>query len=217
MVNWSAIDTVLLDMDGTLLDLRYDNYFWLEYLPRRYAAHYGVSDEAATATLKTLSDSLHGSLNWYCLDYWSQAIGMDVAALKLEVQDQVRFRPGAVDFLRCLHAHGKRCLLVTNAHPKVLELKLVASTLGEWLHERHSTHSFGLAKENPGFWHKFQQHTGVDYDRSLFIDDSLNVLRRAAAEGLPHLIQVLQPDTTQAVRPASEFNGIVHFAEIMPT
>ncbi|MES2603321.1 MAG: haloacid dehalogenase, partial [Pseudomonadota bacterium] len=26
MVNWSAIDTVLFDMDGTLLDLRFDNF-----------------------------------------------------------------------------------------------------------------------------------------------------------------------------------------------
>ena len=27
---WRDIDTVLLDMDGTLLDLHYDNHFWLE-------------------------------------------------------------------------------------------------------------------------------------------------------------------------------------------
>ncbi|HNG60363.1 MAG TPA: haloacid dehalogenase, partial [Cellvibrionaceae bacterium] len=38
MIPWQAIDTLLLDMDGTLLDLHYDNYFWLEYLPRAFAA-----------------------------------------------------------------------------------------------------------------------------------------------------------------------------------
>lgn len=216
MVNWSAIDTVLLDMDGTLLDLRFDNYFWLEYLPLRYAEHHGVSLEAATIRLKALSESLHGTLNWYCLDYWSAEIGMDVEALKLEVQDRVQFRPGAEAFLRSLHEHGKRCILVTNAHPKALELKLVASGLGAWLHERYSTHPFGLAKENAGFWGKLQQYANLDYGRCLFIDDSLNVLRQAAADGLPHLLQVLQPDTTQPVRPASEFTGIVHFSEIMP-
>ena len=36
--DWRAIDTVLLDMDGTLLDLRFDNYFWLELVPRKYGA-----------------------------------------------------------------------------------------------------------------------------------------------------------------------------------
>ncbi|HBT55971.1 MAG TPA: haloacid dehalogenase, partial [Pseudomonas sp.] len=33
MLNWNAIDTVLLDMDGTLLDLHFDNHFWLEHMP----------------------------------------------------------------------------------------------------------------------------------------------------------------------------------------
>ena len=216
MVNWSAFDTVLLDMDGTLLDLHFDNFFWLEHLPRRYAEQHGVTVAAAFAKLKAFSDSLHGTLNWYCLDYWSESIGMDVEALKGEVQEHVRFRPGAQEFLRFLHESGKRCILVTNAHPKALELKLVASGLGPWLHARYSTHPFGLAKENAGFWHKLQQQANLDYQRSLFIDDSLNVLRCARSEGLPHLIQVLQPDTTQPVREPSEFTGIVHFRELMP-
>ncbi|MDH3916294.1 MAG: haloacid dehalogenase, partial [Chromatiales bacterium] len=34
--DWSTVDTVLLDMDGTLLDLRFDNYFWQELVPSRY-------------------------------------------------------------------------------------------------------------------------------------------------------------------------------------
>lgn len=216
MLNWSAIDTVLLDMDGTLLDLRFDNYFWLEYLPQRYADHHGISIEAATAWLKAFSESLHGTLNWYCVDHWSEATGMDIEALKREVRHHVRYRPGAVEFLQALHARGKRCILVTNAHPKALELKLVASGLGDYLHDRYSSHPFGLAKENPGFWAALAQHARLDYQRCLFIDDSLNVLRQAAAEGLPHLVQVLQPDTTQAVRPVSEFTGILHFSEIMP-
>jgi len=32
-INWSEIDTILLDMDGTLLDLNFDLHFWMEYLP----------------------------------------------------------------------------------------------------------------------------------------------------------------------------------------
>ncbi len=215
MVNWSRIDTVLLDMDGTLLDLRYDNYFWLEYLPLRYAEKTGMTPEAALTWLQAFSDSLHGTLNWYCVDHWSQAIGMDVEALKLQVQDKVKFRPGAMEFLQFLHKLNKRCILVTNAHPKALELKLVASGLGQYLHARYSSHTLQLAKENDGFWGKLQIEAGLDYQRSLFIDDSLNVLRAASAQGLPHLLQVLQPDTTQPVRPTSEFPGIIHFDEIM--
>jgi putative hydrolase of the HAD superfamily len=42
-IDWSRIDTVLLDMDGTLLDLRFDNWFWQELIPSRYAAAHGLS------------------------------------------------------------------------------------------------------------------------------------------------------------------------------
>lgn len=215
MVNWSAIDTVLLDMDGTLLDLRFDNFFWLEYLPRRYAEHHGKTLPEAIAWLTALSESLQGSLNWYCLDYWSKASGMDIEAVKREVQDQVSYRPGSEYFLRFLHDLGKRCVLVTNAHPKALELKLLASGLGQYLHAMYSTHSFQVAKENEGFWPKLAAEAGLDFNRCLFIDDSLGVLRRAHAEGLPYLLQILQPDSTQPVRARSEFPGIVHFSEIM--
>lgn len=215
MFNWSQIDTVLLDMDGTLLDLHFDNFFWMEYLPQRYAEHHGGSVTAATEFLTRLSESLHGSLDWYCLDYWSEATGMDIEAIKREVQHHVRYRPGSEDFLRFLHARGKKCILVTNAHPKALELKLLASGLGSYLHAMFSTHPFKLAKENPGFWPKLAMQADLDYQRCLFIDDSLHVLRRARDEGLPHLLQILQPDTTQPARPPSEFPGIIHFSEIM--
>ena len=27
-IDWTQLDTILLDMDGTLLDLEFDNHFW---------------------------------------------------------------------------------------------------------------------------------------------------------------------------------------------
>ncbi|MEJ2034453.1 MAG: hypothetical protein P8Y63_15790, partial [Deltaproteobacteria bacterium] len=46
-VNWGVIDTVLLDMDGTLLDKHFDDYFWLRFVPENYALKYGGSIEDA--------------------------------------------------------------------------------------------------------------------------------------------------------------------------
>ncbi len=36
MIDWDNIDTVLLDMDGTLLDLGFDNWFWQPHVPEQY-------------------------------------------------------------------------------------------------------------------------------------------------------------------------------------
>lgn len=215
MVNWSAIDTVLLDMDGTLLDLSFDNYFWLEHLPMRYAAHHACDLASAQEYLHNLSSSLQGSLNWYCLDHWSAQINMDVEALKTEVKHLIRFRPGTAEFLAFLQAQGKQAMLVTNAHPKALRLKLHSSGLDKHLQNCLSSHDLLLAKENNGFWDRLRDHASLDYSRCLFIDDSLNVLRRAKAEGVDNLLHVLQPDTTQAIRPLAEFPGLVDFKELM--
>jgi putative hydrolase of the HAD superfamily len=215
MVNWSRIDTVLLDMDGTLLDLYFDNYFWLEFLPVKYASHHGCDLPSARRFLTELSDSLHGTLDWYCVDYWSDRLGMDVEALKLEVRHLIRFRPGTREFLDFLTAQGKHAMLVTNAHPKALKLKLRASGLGQHLARHLSSHDLQLAKENTGFWLRLKEAQQLDFERCLFIDDSLSVLRRARAEGVVHTLQVLQPDMTLPPRERSEFPGILHFDELM--
>ncbi len=215
MVNWSAIDTVLLDMDGTLLDLHFDNHFWLEFLPVRYAAHHRCDVASASRFLTELSDSLHGTLNWYCLDHWSTKLQMDVEALKTELRHLIRLRPGTPEFLAFLAAQGKQVLLVTNAHPKALKLKLLASGLDQHVARCISSHDLQLAKENAGFWLRLKEEQHLDFDRCLFLDDSLNVLRRARDEGVKNALQVLQPDTTLPPRAPSEFPGILHFNELM--
>lgn len=42
-IAWQDVDTVLLDMDGTLLDLAFDNYFWQKLVPETYGAKQGIS------------------------------------------------------------------------------------------------------------------------------------------------------------------------------
>lgn len=215
-IDWKAIDTVLLDMDGTLLDLHFDNHFWLEHLPQRYASHHGCGLEEARGFLTALSDRLHGSLDWYCLDYWSDALDMDIPSLKLEVRHLIRMRPDVEPFLAHLRALGKQTVLLTNAHPVALALKLENSGLDRHIDERISAHQFRLAKENAGFWQALHADRGYDYQRCLFIDDNLHVLRRAAEEGPRHLLQILHPDSTEAPHPPSEFPGIRNFREVLP-
>ena len=98
VIDWNQIDTVLLDMDGTLLDLQYDNYFWLRHMPRRYAEIHS-RDETETRKVAARFEKQRGTLNWYCLDHWSRELNLDIPALKLEIQHMIRMRPHVENFL----------------------------------------------------------------------------------------------------------------------
>lgn len=217
MIHWPDIDTVLLDMDGTLLDLSFDNFFWQDYLPRRYAEEHNIPLEQAQALVETRSRATWGNLEWYCVEHWAEELELDVEAIKREVSHHIRLRPHTEDFLQWLGSQSLHCMLVTNAHPISLNIKLEATNLGRYLEKRISSHEFRLAKESPGFWDALAAREGIDLTRSLLIDDNTNVLDRARAEGVGSIVQMLQPDSGQSPRKPNGFPGIIHFTEIMPT
>ena len=124
---WPDIDTVLLDMDGTLLDLHFDNHFWLELLPQRYAELHGISRAMAELELAPLFNEHVGKLTWYCLDYWSRELNLPIREMKREIAELIALRPSADEFLAALRQAGKRVVLITNAHRDSLSLKLEKS------------------------------------------------------------------------------------------
>ena len=215
--DWSSVETVCLDMDGTVLDLRFDNLFWLEALPQRWGSVRGLDGAAALAQLKPRFDAKRGTLDWYCIDHWSEELGFDVAALKAEMRAHIRYLPGAADFLDRVRALGKRVLLTTNAHPISLDIKNRQTALARHFDELVSSHEFGVPKESPEFWVRLARGHGVDVASTLFVDDSRPVLEAARAAGVRWLYQVLQPDSAQpphAVAPG--FNGIRALGDLAP-
>lgn len=214
-LNWSAIDTVLLDMDGTLLDLHFDNHFWLDYLPQRYAEHHGISREAADAELVPLFKRHAGQLNWYCTDFWSRELKLSIRDLKREVADLIALRPDADLFLAALRRAGKRVVLITNAHRDSLSLKMERVELAPWFDRLISSHDYGFPKEDLQFWHALQADSPFDPARTLFIDDSLPILRSAQAYGVAHLLAVLQPDSRGALKDTEEFAAVDGYRELV--
>ena len=214
MIDWREIDTVLLDMDGTLLDLYFDNYFWLQHLPLRYAAHHNRPLEQVQAELAERIEREQGTLNWYCLDYWTRELGLDIRQLKEEIQHLIAFRPHVQDFLGELRDSHHRVILVTNAHRKSLDLKLAITQLDQYFDRLVSSHDFGVPKENLDFWAQLRELEPFDPSRTLLIDDSAAVLRSARAYGIRHLLTILQPDSRQAPRKVEDFVGLNHFEDI---
>ena len=210
IIDWDQIDTVLLDMDGTLLDLHYDNFYWVEYLPKLYAEKYNVSLTFAKQYLEKQLASKFGQLEWYCTDFWSKELGIDIAATKAEkpVAKKIAFRPYAEVFLRNLRQMGKHVWMLTNAHRDVLEIKCQHLDLAVYFDHLISSHDFGFAKEHPSFWQELENQFPLDKERSLFVDDSLPILRSAQKYGIGHLRAINQPDSQKPMKNTEEFYSL---------
>jgi putative hydrolase of the HAD superfamily len=214
-VDWSAIDTVLLDMDGTLLDLHFDNWFWFTLIPTRYAAANGISAAEAQARLAPKFQQVTGTLSWYCIDHWTRELSLDIRALTRASIGQVNFLPGAVEFLERLQAGGRRVVLVTNAHPDLLDMKNERVALTRYFHACYSTHRFDAPKEHAAFWPRLSRREEFDPQRTLFVDDSLPVLECAQRFGIAHLRAVRCPDSKQPPKATDRFIAIDGVTELL--
>ena len=215
IINWDNINTVFLDMDGTLLDLHFDNHFWLKHLPQRYAEQYELPFEAAKTTLFNRYKAMLGKLEWYCVDYWSKELNMDIVKLKEEVAHLIAIHPNVIPFLSALRQHNKRVVLLTNAHHKSLSLKMQRTKIAQHFDRIISAHSIGLPKEQAEFWHKLQAIEAFKPEKTLLIDDSLSVLRSAAHYGI-NSVGIYQPDSQLPPKELDEFQTIRSFQNIMP-
>ena len=216
MLDWKNINTVFLDMDGTLLDLHFDNHFWTEHVPLRYAEYHGLEIEVSKQTLFPRMRAIEGTMQWYCVDYWTRELGLDIAELKREVEHLIAVHPHVIEFLEAVRAAGKRTVLVTNAHAMSLDLKMQHTRLRGHFDNIICSHDFGMPKEHPEFWQALQAREHFNPEHTLLIDDSLPVLRSAQNYGIAHLLAIHKPDTRGPVKDVGEFPAIHSFDDIMP-
>jgi len=212
---WDEIDTVLVDMDGTLLDLAFDNFFWLELVPARYAQLHGLSLEEARTTLMTRSRGTAGTLAWYCTDHWSRDLKLDINALKWAHRHLVRFLPGAREFLAAVRARGKRLWIVTNAHRDTIAVKAEQTGVQALVDRLFCSHELSGPKESAAFWRMLQQEQAFDPARTLLIEDSLAVLAAASAYGVRHTIAIRRPDSRLPPRQIEDYPAIDGVADLI--
>lgn len=202
---WDQIDTVLLDMDGTLLDLHFDNHFWIDHLPTKLAEKSGKSVEQCKAEMMAHYQRIMGQIEWYCLDYWAEYLDMDIVAAKREVEHLISMRDDTIPFLDALKASGRDVVLVTNAHPDSLSLKVEHTQLDSHIDQLISTHVFGVTKESQSLWQQLQAQLQFNPERTLFVDDSLTILKAAETFGIGHLLAVENPDSQLPHRQVDEY------------
>lgn len=214
--DWDNIDTVLLDMDGTLLDLSFDMHFWGQLIPEAYANKHGLSFAEAYRHLEPIFTGEQGNLAWYCLDYWTNALDMPIAAMKREVRNKIAERPGTQQFLSWLKAHNKTVIMATNAHRETLDIKLAEVDIEHYFDALVSSHDFGHPKEDQEFWVALINQQGFDKSRTLFVDDSFAVLGAAEKFGIGHLLCVTQPSSDHPVREVNDWPSVNYLDEALP-
>lgn len=210
-----SCDTLMLDMDGTLLDLAYDNYMWLEHIPAVYARKNDLSEQAAKERLYGFMKKMQGQLMWYSLDHWSDVLEIDVASLHRDENDRIGFLPGAKQFLETVAAHHVRVLMVTNSHQRTLDIKAEVTGITEYFDGIYTSHALGHAKEDQPFWHELRGRIDFDREKTIFIDDNVSVLQSAKDYGVGTLLHVTNPDTGRPPRHDENFIGIDGVAELL--
>ena len=215
-VPWPQIDTVLLDMDGTLLDLRFDNHFWHEAVPAYYAQRHGVPLAEARAEVIARTHAVVGTLAWYCLDHWSRELALDLVGLKQSLADRIAVHPHVVDFLTAVRIPSRRVVLVTNAHRASLTLKMAQTGLAAYFDAVVCAHDLGAIKEQAEFWPKLRTHQPFNPATTLLVDDTPSILHAARDYGIAWVVAVLRPDSGQPPRPPNEFLAIHDFSELEP-
>ncbi len=214
-VDWNKIDTVLLDMDGTLLDRHFDDYFWEHYVPEVYARQNNMDIEAAKKKLLAMFKSREGTLDWTDLDYWSRELGLDIPALKIKINHLIAVHPYVKEFLHWIKEQGKGIFLVTNAHSKTLAIKMEKTALAGYFDRTICAEEVGMAKEDPAFWPRLAEVLDIDLARSFLGEDSERILESAAEHDFGGLIFVAKPSSMGPVHYSARFPSIVFFNELI--
>ena len=212
---WDNIDTILLDMDGTLLDKHFDDYFWEHYIPEIFAGKNDLTPLEARKELLARYKSIEGTLAWTDLDYWSEKLDLDIPALKLKINHLIQVHPYVVDFLQYCGSLDKEVHLVTNAHSTTLDIKMRKTEIGSYFNRIICSQDIGLPKEDPGFWENLESLLGFDKQRTLLADDNESVLLAAQAYGMGVLIFVARPSSRAEIRYSAQFPSIVYFKELI--
>jgi putative hydrolase of the HAD superfamily len=212
---WAQIDLVMLDMDGTLLDRHFDDYFWEHFVPEVYARNNQLTGDVARQQLRKKYQAREGTLAWTNLDFWSDELGLDIPVLKIQVDHLIAIHPYVVLFLEYCRGLGKRVWLVTNAHSKTLDIKMAKTALRDHFDRLICAEEVGVAKEDPGFWQRLQCLHAYNPERTLLVDDTEKVLVSAAQGGIQKLICVARPSSRAAIRHSQQFTSITYFKELI--
>ena len=213
---WRQVEWVMLDMDGTLLDKYFDDYFWETLVPREYARRRGLELAAARQEVFARYRREEGTLNWTDIDFWSRELSLDIPALKEGIRHLIEVHPDSEPFLRYVRSLQKQVILVTNAHYKTLDLKMNHAGLLAYFDRVISSFDLGAPKEDRRFWEALQAQLSFDPQRTMLVDDNREALQAAQDFGIRFLFFKGISSSQAPAETSRRFPVLHYFTELMP-
>lgn len=209
------IKYILLDMDGTLLDKYFDDYFWEHLVPEKYAEKNNITFGKAKEELLKKYKRHEGTLNWTDVDFWSRELDLDIPALKEQIRHLIEVHPHVEDFLKAMRRRRKRIYLLTNAHYKSVNIKFKKTGIGKYFDSVITSFEIGCPKEKIEFWRRTEKLLGFDKNKTLFIDDTEEILHTARRYGIKYILLKTRASSREKVKKSSEFLSISDFRELL--
>ncbi len=209
------IKFILLDMDGTLLDKYFDDFFWEHLVPEKYSEKHNMTFGRAKEELMKKYKIHEGTLNWTDLDFWSKELELDISALKEQIKHLIEIHPHVETFLKLMKRRKRKVFLVTNAHYKSIDLKFKKTRIGKYFDSVLSSFDTGYPKESMEFWKIAEKKLRFDKNESLFIDDTEEILKTAKKYGIKHILYKARSNSKTEPRKSDEFDQIVDFEELL--
>lgn len=202
-------------MDGTLLDKYFDDYFWEHLVPEKYAEIHNISFGRSKEELMKKYKVHEGSLNWTDLDFWSDQLDLDIPAMKEQIKHLIEVHPHVENFLKMLRKEKKKVFLVTNAHYKSIDLKFKKTLIGKYFDAVLMSFDTGYPKEDIKFWEVAEKRLGFDKGKTLFIDDTEEILRTAKKFGIKYILYKARANSKVKPGRSNDFMYITDFDELL--
>ena len=207
-MKWDVIETFFLDMDGTLLDLAYDNYFWHEHIPNLYSKKVKTTFTEAKIIFEGMYMEKKGTIEWYSINYWSDILNINLKSEILNTKDKISVLPNAIEFLKTLKKNQINTVLITNCPREMLNIKITQTKLWGYFNKIISSHDYGYAKETENFWNILNKNIIYNKEKTFFIDDNENVLKFAEKNGIKNLISINYPDSKREKQIVENYTSI---------
>jgi 5'-nucleotidase len=213
---WNDVDTFIFDMDGTLLDLHFDNQVWNYLLPAKLASKLKIDEMSAKEVIKKTLDQNKKTLDWYSLEYWSRTLDLDLIEIENELDYLITLRSGAESLLKNLKRDGFNLTLATNAALKSMDKKLEITGIREYFKHIYNAHEIGHCKEQIEFWGKLPKSAQCNFKTTILVDDNLDVLETAKLCGIKETFGIAKPNSRGEERESSQFFLIRDLKDISP-